>query len=145
MTRMPRKVLQNEFLWPHLRESSPEQNRRQKDFTRGLSVCAGGIDIVNLTKTPLIYHVSYFNLRDLELCLGRKSMTTRLAQRSTRTKWRDYISNLACFLRGVEPAQLYKEVSENREVFQTYLEEKQVWHCRVSDMQLIDLWQSQVA
>ena len=36
----------------------------------GLFVCAGGLDIINLTKTQLIYSVSRFNLGGLELCLG---------------------------------------------------------------------------
>jgi len=35
------------------------QNRRQKVFSRGLFVCAGGLDIIKLTKTPLkLFHVS---------------------------------------------------------------------------------------
>jgi len=35
-----------------------------------LFVCAEGLDIIKLTKTPLIYSVSRFNLGSLELCLG---------------------------------------------------------------------------
>jgi len=46
------------------------QNRRQKVFNRGLFVCAGGLNIIKLTKAPLIYNVSRFNLAVLELCLG---------------------------------------------------------------------------
>ena len=49
------------------------QNRRQKMFTRGLHVCAGRLDIENLSKSPLIYSVSYFNLGTLRLCLERRS------------------------------------------------------------------------
>jgi len=52
-------------------------NRRQKVFNRGalqfcggLCVCLGGLDIIKLTKTPLIYSVSRFNLGVLELCGG---------------------------------------------------------------------------
>jgi len=52
------------------------QNRRQKVFNRGalqfcggLFVCAGELDIIKLTKTPLIYSVSRFNWGGLELCL----------------------------------------------------------------------------
>ena len=35
----------------------------------GLCVCLGGLDITKLTKSPLIYSVSRFNLGGLELCL----------------------------------------------------------------------------
>jgi len=35
-----------------------------------LRVCAGGLDIIKLTKTPLLYSVSRFNLGGLKLCLG---------------------------------------------------------------------------
>jgi len=45
------------------------QNRRQKVFNRGFAVlrvglffCPGALDIIKLTKTPLIYSVSRFNL-----------------------------------------------------------------------------------
>jgi len=38
------------------------QNRRQNIFNRELFVCPGGLDIIKLTKTPLIYSVSRFNL-----------------------------------------------------------------------------------
>jgi len=41
----------------------PTQNRRQKVVNRGALHS-------NLIKIPLIYIVSYFNLGDLELCLG---------------------------------------------------------------------------
>jgi len=41
------------------------QNRRQKVFNRGLCVCARGLDIIKINKTPLIYSASYFNLRGL--------------------------------------------------------------------------------
>jgi len=37
-----------------------KQHRRQKVFNWGLYVCAGGIDILNLTKNLLIYGASYF-------------------------------------------------------------------------------------
>jgi len=53
------------------------QNHRQKVFNRGalqfcggICVCAGGPDIIKLSKIPLIYSVSRFNLGGLELCLG---------------------------------------------------------------------------
>jgi len=36
-----------------------------------LCVCLVGLDITKLTKTPLIYSVSRFNLGGVELCLGR--------------------------------------------------------------------------
>jgi len=45
-------------------EPSPESS------TWGLYVCARGIDIVKIDKTPLIYSVSCFNLGVLEHCLG---------------------------------------------------------------------------
>jgi len=49
------------------------QNCRQKVYNRGLCVCAEWLDILKLTKTPLIYSVSYFNLGGrLEFCLGDK-------------------------------------------------------------------------
>ena len=37
---------------------------------RGAFRLCGGLDIIKLTKTPLIYSVSRFNLGSLELCLG---------------------------------------------------------------------------
>jgi len=53
------------------------QNRRQKVFNRGLCssagelcVCAGGLDIIKLTKIPLIYRVSLSIWCGLEICLG---------------------------------------------------------------------------
>jgi len=56
------------------------QNRRQKVFNRralqfcgGLFLCAWGLDIIKLTKTPLIYSVSRFNLGCLGLCSGELS------------------------------------------------------------------------
>jgi len=36
----------------------------------GLCVCAGGIEIIKLTKTPLIYSVSRFNLGALGALFG---------------------------------------------------------------------------
>ena len=36
----------------------------------GLCVYLGGLDIIKLSKTPLIHSVSRFNLGGLELCLG---------------------------------------------------------------------------
>ena len=42
----------------------------RKLSTGGLCSSAGGLDIIKLTKTPLIYRVSRFNLEGLELCLG---------------------------------------------------------------------------
>jgi len=54
------------------------QDRGQKVFTRGLYVCEGRLDIEKLLKSPLIYSVSYFNLRDLELCpQGRSTKAPR--------------------------------------------------------------------
>jgi len=41
----------------------------------GICVCAGGIDIIKLSKILLIYSVSRFNL-GLELCLGGAKPTT---------------------------------------------------------------------
>jgi len=38
------------------------QNRRQKVFSRGALQFCRGLDIMKLTKTPLIYSVSRFNL-----------------------------------------------------------------------------------
>ena len=38
------------------------QNRHQKVFNRGLCICAGCWHSENLTKSPLIYSVSYFSL-----------------------------------------------------------------------------------
>jgi len=55
------------------------QNRRQKVFNRGFAVlrvglffCLGGLDIIKLTKTPLIYSVSRFNLGSWALFRGAK-------------------------------------------------------------------------
>jgi len=45
----------------------------------GLCACAGGLDIIKLTKTPLIYSVSRFNLGGLKLCLGVLNSTTPVA------------------------------------------------------------------
>ena len=61
-----------------LKEWEYYQNRRQKVFNGGLCssagglcVCAGGLDIIKLTKTPLIYSsVSRFNLGGLEALFG---------------------------------------------------------------------------
>ena len=39
----------------------------------GLCVCTGGLDIMKLTNTPLIYSISRFSLGGLEFCLGRLS------------------------------------------------------------------------
>ena len=36
----------------------------------GLCVCAGGLDMMKLTKIPLIYSVSRFNLGDLGALFG---------------------------------------------------------------------------
>jgi len=53
------------------------QNGRQKVINRGFYVCAGGVTVcagrldIKFNKNPLIYNVSYFNLGDLELRLGR--------------------------------------------------------------------------
>ena len=53
------------------------QDRRQKVFNRGLCssakrlfVCAGGLDIIKLTKTPLIYSVSRFSFGGLGALFG---------------------------------------------------------------------------
>jgi len=43
--------------------------------SRGVCVCAGELDIIKLTKIPLIYSVSCFNFGGLELRLG--SMPTK--------------------------------------------------------------------
>jgi len=59
------------------------QNRRQKVFNRGaLQFCGGalrlcgGLDVIKLSKIPLIYSVSRFNLGGLELFLGGDKPTT---------------------------------------------------------------------
>ena len=56
---------------------NPTQNRRQKvckrgalRFCGGLCVCAGGLNIIKLTKTQLIYSVSRFNLGDGSFIYG---------------------------------------------------------------------------
>ena len=36
----------------------------------GIYVCAAGLDILKIDKTEMVYSVPYFNLWDLELCLG---------------------------------------------------------------------------
>jgi len=46
------------------------QNRRQKVFNRGVLQFCGGLDIIKLTKTPLIYSVSRFNLGGLGALFG---------------------------------------------------------------------------
>ena len=46
------------------------QNRRQNIFNRELFVCPGGLDIIKLTKTPLIYSVSRFNLGGVRALFG---------------------------------------------------------------------------
>jgi len=50
--------------------STKDQNFRQEVFNRRFYVFAGGLDIVKINKTPLIYGVSYFNLGDLEHFCG---------------------------------------------------------------------------
>ena len=52
--------------------STTRQNRRQKVFSRGLCVCEASLDILNLTKTPLIYSISHINTGGLVLHLGPK-------------------------------------------------------------------------
>ena len=49
------------------------RNVARKFSIGGLCVCFRGLDIMKLTKTPLIYSVSHFSLWGLELCLGRIS------------------------------------------------------------------------
>ena len=44
-----------------------------EDKALWLFVCAGGLDIMKLIKTPLIYSASRFNLGGLEFCLGGKA------------------------------------------------------------------------
>ena len=46
------------------------QNRCQKDFNRGALQFCGGIDIIKLTNTPLIYSVSRFNSGGLGVLFG---------------------------------------------------------------------------
>jgi len=58
-----------------LKLPSGNQNRRQKVFSRGLYVSAGELDIPKFTKTPLIYSVSYFNLRALGALFERAKST----------------------------------------------------------------------
>jgi len=45
----------------------------RKSSLGGLYVCAGGLDIENLKKYPMIHSVSYFDFGDLVLCLGVQS------------------------------------------------------------------------
>jgi len=51
----------------------PPRTVARKYSLGGLHVCAGRLDIENLSKSPLIYSVSYFNLGTLRLCPGRRS------------------------------------------------------------------------
>ena len=53
----------------------------------GLCVCAGGLDIIKLTKTPLIYSVSRLNFGGLELCLRGDKPTKA-------PPWRDTLKSL---------------------------------------------------
>jgi len=46
------------------------QNRRQKVFNKGVLRLCGGLDTIKLTKTPLIYSVSRFNLEGLGALFG---------------------------------------------------------------------------
>jgi len=57
----------------------------RKFSTGELCVCEGGLDILNLTKPPLIYNVSYFNFGGLGvsfrgLSLPKPPVATGLAQ-----------------------------------------------------------------
>jgi len=52
------------------RNSGRGRTVARKFSIEGLCNSAGGLDIIKLTKTPLIYSVSRFNLGGLELCLG---------------------------------------------------------------------------
>jgi len=45
--------------------SGPDRTVARKSSIEGLYVCAGGLTLKKLTKTPLIYSVSYFNLGGL--------------------------------------------------------------------------------
>ena len=98
----------------------------------GLCVCEGGLDIIKLTEIPLIYSVLCFNLGKLWTlfrglsppkppwrrdCFGLQStsMEKRPSGRA-RTRWRDYISDLAWSRLGVERAEL-SEIAVDREVF----------------------------
>jgi len=43
-----------------------------------LRVCGGGLDIIKLTKTPLFYSISRFNLRGLGALFGGAKPTKAL-------------------------------------------------------------------
>jgi len=47
-----------------------QRNRHQKVFSRGLYICAVGLDILKFEQTSLFCSASYFNWGDLELCFG---------------------------------------------------------------------------
>jgi len=68
LTNLPNLNLLNHALdfyrWMILLYAS-HQNRRQKFFSRGLQVCAGGFAILKFDKTSTDYNISYFNLRGL--------------------------------------------------------------------------------
>ena len=55
------------------------------------SYAGGGLDIIKLTKTQLIYSVSRFNLGGLELCLGRLS-----PPKLPRGDGTDYVAGVIC-------------------------------------------------
>jgi len=60
VSTLPQKNYQIKKLLAHFLIGC-EQNRRQKIFIRGFNVCVRGWQ-TKLTKTQLIYSVSYFNL-----------------------------------------------------------------------------------
>jgi len=65
------------------------QNRRQKVFSRGHYVCAGGLDIINYDTTSLMYSVSHFNLGAWSFVWGDKSTK---APRGDGTGFRNPVS-----------------------------------------------------
>ena len=98
-----------------------------------------GLDIIKLTKTPLIYSVSRFNLGGLGAlfegakptkaplwrrnCFGLGLQSTPMGKRPRgrpRTRWRDFISDLAWSCLGVERAEL-SEIAVDRDVFWVHL------------------------
>jgi len=70
LTPTPLRTPLQDRVWQARNMGSQKQNRRQKVFNRGLCGSAEGLDIIKLTKTPLIYSVSRVNLGKLGVLLG---------------------------------------------------------------------------